>query len=95
LIVYFWFEHQIKTVNLKQNVHQVYWLYTYTHRALIQPLHKIEYSNGVHDNKSNKGNWKLYAHREILNILCVQFTFSQAVFQEWKLLTREDIYYNI
>jgi hypothetical protein len=24
LIVYFWFEHQIKTVNLKQNVHQVY-----------------------------------------------------------------------
>jgi hypothetical protein len=55
----------------------VYWLYTYTHRALIQPLHKIEYSNGVHDNKSNKGNWKLYAHREILNIfVCSVYIFS-------------------
>jgi len=70
-----------KIVNLKQNVHQVYWLYTYTHRASIQPLHKIEYSTIVCTNEN-------CAHREIPNILCL-FSFRfQAIFQSWKLLTR-------
>ena len=33
-------QKELIKVNLKQIVHRVYWGYTFTHRAIIQPLHK-------------------------------------------------------